>query len=319
MLHAILQLEMRIASFIVSFCFVSLACKSGEATVAPGSEHGDGAEHAAATADVDPNEHAFFDAEGQEASFDAFVSDVADVDLVAFGELHYHSVGSRYEFELLQRMAAQDRPVALAMEFFEADVQPALDDYLAGRIEESEFRERTRQGENYDESHRPLIEFCKEHRIPVIAANAPRPLVKNYRKSGLSYDEYLAGLNEEERAQLPRRSVPPEDEFKRRFIDLMGPRRGPAFFVSMALWNDSMAESIADFRAAHEDHRVLLIVGGFHVAAHLGTITQYAERRPKDTSKVLLMQVLEEGPVAFSEDFRGEADVLLGVRMPTDG
>ncbi len=269
-------------------------------------------------AEVDPEEHAFFDAEGQEASFDAFVRDLADVDLVAFGELHYHPVGSRYELDLLRAMAAQERPVALAMEFFEADVQPALDDYLAGRIDEAEFRERTRQSDKYDDSHRPLIEFCKEHQIPVIAANAPRPLVKNYRKSGLGYDEYLASLSDEERAQLPRRSVPPEDEFKRRFIDLMGPKRGSAFFGSMALWNDAMAESIADFRAAHEHHRVLLIVGGFHVAAHLGTITQYAERRPEDSLKVLLMQVLEDGPVGFSEDFRGEGDLQLGVRMPAE-
>ena len=65
--------------------------------------------------------------------------------------------------------------------------------------------------------------------------------------------------------------------------------------------------------------RVLLIVSGFHVAAHLGTITQYAERRPEDSVKVLLMQVLEDGPVVFSEDFRGEADLQLGVRMPADG
>lgn len=270
-----------------------------------------------ADADVDYEAHAFFDAGGNETSFDAYVDSVADIDFVGFGELHYHAVGSRYELELLKAMSAQPRPVALAMEFFEADTQKALDEYLAGNIDEAEFREQARRDEKYDDSHRPLIEFCKQAGIPVIAANAPRPLVTAYRKAGVaSYDEYLTGLTEEERALLPAKSVPPDDEFKERFMEVMGPDRGPRFYKSMALWNDAMAEAAANFRAEHPEHRVLLIVGGFHVAKRLGTVTQYLDRRPDDSASVLLMQVDEEGPIDFTEDDRDEGDVVLKVRMP---
>jgi uncharacterized iron-regulated protein len=213
-------------------------------------------------------------------------------------------------------MAGQARPVALALEFFEADTQGALDDYLAGRIDEAEFRQRSGRDERYDASHRPLIELCKEAGIPVIAANAPRPLVTAYRKSKLDYSDYLASLTEEERALLPRSSVPPDDEFKRRFMELMGPKRGPSFYRSMALWNDAMAESIAEFRASHSDHRVLLIVGEFHVAAHLGTMKEFVARRPEDRTKVLSMKIARGEPMAFAEDFRGEADLILAVRAP---
>ncbi len=211
-------------------------------------------------------------------------------------------------------MARQERPVALAMEFFEADTQGALDDYLAGRIDEAEFRERSGRDERYDASHRPLIELCKEAGIPVIAANAPRPLVTAYRKSGLAYADYRASLSEADRALLPRSSVPPDDEFKRRFMAVMGPKRGPSFYRSMALWNDAMAESIADFRAEHGDHRVLLIVGAFHVDAHLGTITEFLARRPGDSAKVLSMKTVEGSPMSFAEELRGEGDLLLTVR-----
>jgi len=299
---------MRASGLLISLLFAISGCKAGGATATPAAEE-------AATA-VDVEEHAFYDGEGRGASLAEFVASVADTDLVGFGELHHHPVGSRVELELLQAMAGQERPVALAMEFFEADTQGALDDYLAGRIDEAEFRQRSGRDESYDASHRPLIELCKEAGIPVIAANAPRPLVTAYRKSKLDYPGYLATLTEEERALLPRSSVPPDDEFKRRFMALMGPKRGPSFYRSMALWNDAMAESIADFRASHSDHRVLLIVGEFHVAAHLGTMKEFVARRPEDSTKVLSMKMVESSAMAFAEDFHGEGDLILAVRPP---
>ena len=261
----------------------------------------------------DPQEHAFFDSEGQPGELDSFIASLADIDFVGFGELHHHAVGSRVELALLEGMAAQDRPVALAMEFFESDQQAALDEYLAGSIDEPTFRERTRRDDNYEHSHRPLIEFAKLNGIPVIAANPPRALVTAYREAGpASYQDYLLTLSDQDRALLPRSSVPPDDEFKARFMKTMG-KRGPAFYPAMALWNDAMAESSADFREQHPDHRILLIAGVYHVAKHLGVVTQYTARRPEDSVRVLAMAPIE-GPMVFDEANRGEGDMVLEVR-----
>ncbi len=269
-----------------------------------------------AEAAVDLEEHALFTGEGDPEKFTNYVQTLADVDLIAFGELHYHAVGSRYQLELLEGLTAQSRPVALAMEFFEADHQAALDEYLAGSIDEATFRERTHRDEKYDDSHRPLIEFCKANKIPVIAANAPRRLVTAYRKSGLSYPEYLASLSAEDRALMPMSSEPRDDAFKERFIELMGPERGPEFFKSMALWNDAMAESVARFRTKNPEHRVMLVVGVFHVAAQLGLIQEFLARRPSDATSVLTMIAIDDGPMEFADEDLGEGDSILKVRVP---
>jgi uncharacterized iron-regulated protein len=264
---------------------------------------------------VDPEEHAFFAADGGAGSLEAFLVAVAEVDFVAIGELHYHPVGSRVELAVLEGMAAQGRPVALAMEFFERDTQAAVDAYLAGEIDRAALIERTARDERYAATHGPLIDLCKARGIPVIAANAPRPLVTAYRKSGIdAYDAWLATLSDADRALLPRSSVVRDDAFARRFLDFMGPKRGPAFLKSMVLWNDAMAEAAADFRETHPEHRVLLVVGGFHVAGKIGLITSYLERRPGDRAAVLLMDQVEEGPLEFAADDAGEADLLLKVR-----
>lgn len=268
---------------------------------------------AATGAELDRNEHAFFDGEGRATTLEGFIAGLADVDFIGFGEFHDHVVGSRVELALLAGLAAQPRPVALAMEFFTAEHQAALDEYLAGTIDEASFRARTGRDKKYDDSHRPLIEFAKARGIPVIAANAPRALVTAYRKSGLPYQAWLATRSQAERALLPAASIPPEDEFKARFLATMGPERGQAFYPAMCLWNDAMAESAAGFRATHPAHRVLLIVGGYHVAGRLGVVTQYLARRPGESVKVLLMSQAE-GPMAFAAADRGEADLIVKVR-----
>lgn len=265
-----------------------------------------------------PRESALYDGRtGRMTSLDAFAASARNADVVFFGELHGHLVGARYQMDLLQRMGTQGRPVALAMEFFEADVQEDLDLYLDDRINEVTFRERTRRSGAYEKTHGPLVLWAKESSAPVLAANAPRKLVSGYRKFDGKYGEYLESLSEEERAWMPRRTSTPEDEYWKRFEKMMGGgERAANFFRSQALWDDAMAESIAELRATNPDTRVLMIVGGFHVDSWLGTITKYRQRRPQDRIALLVMNADDDPTLPFQADDRGSGDVVLKVGPP---
>lgn len=164
---------------------------------------------------------AYDGATARRLSFDDVVSRARRADIVLFGEEHSNVVCNQLQAQLFVRLARQTRRVALAMEFFETDTQAALDDYLAGRIDEPAFREKTRQSRAYLTSHRPLIELAKRARVPVLAANAPRRLVSGLRKSGLPYDEYLATLDAADRAWLPPVSTAPRDEYWEAFCKVM--------------------------------------------------------------------------------------------------
>jgi uncharacterized iron-regulated protein len=96
----------------------------------------------------------------------------------------------------------------------------------------------------------------------------------------------------------------------------MGPERGPRLLKGQSLWDDAMADSVADFRAAHPDHRVLLVVGGFHVAGRLGTITKFAERRPGDRVRLVVMSQGKPPDLPFDPEDRGEGDLVLTVAPP---
>ena len=253
---------------------------------------------------------------GTDATLAESAADWGEVDLVAFGEMHGDLVGAAAQLELLQILAGQARPIALAMEFFERDTQADLDAYLAGTLEKEAYLKQTKRNKAYAATHGPLVDFCKERGIPVIAANAPRRLVTAYRKSDQDYEAYLEGLSEEDRALLPEETEVIEDEYYERFVGMMGEERGVPYFRSQALWDDSMAEAMVDFRAEHPNHRVLFIVGGFHVTAGLGTLTKYRNRRGKDELRIVLMTASRDPQLKPEEDEIGKADLILKVPAP---
>lgn len=257
---------------------------------------------------------------GREVPWSTVESLVQRSDVIFFGEYHDDRAGAEFERRLWEQLSTQRgrgaRPATLAMEFIERDTQPVLDAYLAGTLPEAEFVKQARQGPGYAAAHRPLVEHAKAVGRPVIAANAPRPLVTAYRKQAAPYAEWLATLTDAQRGSLPRSTSTPDDAYKARFLGLMGGERGNAIFKAQALWDDAMAEAVADRRAAHPAERVLLVVGAFHVQGRLGTITKFRERRPGDRIAVIAMAYGEDEALRLPEDMRGEADLVLVVPKP---
>ena len=262
--------------------------------------------------------HVLYDGRlGTPTTLDAFVGEALGTDLVVFGELHGQPVGAEYELALLKALDEKGgRPVAIAMEFFEADTQEAVDAYLAGDMDAETFQKETKRNAAYAKTHGPLVDWAKANGAPVIAANAPRKLVSGYRKAKTDYPAFLESLTEEERALLPESMSVVEDEYWERFSTLMGEKMAKPFFLSQSLWDDAMAESMAEFRASHPNHRILFIVGAFHVTEGLGTITKYSQRRPDDKVSALIMSMSPDGTLAWDEADHHAGNAVLMVKPP---
>jgi uncharacterized iron-regulated protein len=261
--------------------------------------------------------HALYDGRlGTPTTLDDFFAEALGTELVAFGELHGHPVGAEYELALLEMLGRSVKPVALAMEFFERDTQPALDAYLAGEMDEEAFVKATRRNRDYATTHRPLVEWAKANGAAIIAANAPRRLVSGYRKTDLGYEDYVASLDEADRAWLPRSTSVIEDAYHARFTSMMPAQMAGPFFRSQSLWDDAMAESIADYLDANPGHRVLLVVGAFHVTENLGTITKFRQRRPDAKVSSLVMRMGKDGDLGWSWDDHHAGSVVLKVHPP---
>ena len=158
---------------------------------------------------------------------------------------------------------------------FERDVQPILDEYLAGLITEKAFRDSSRPWNNYEKDYRPLVEYARKQKLAVIAANAPRRYVNrvarlgaaslldipNPRRRGLpplpyaaASPAYTAKFNDVMKSHGPKKKdrpdpkspapsgppkMPPADDKK--------PAPSTHGLEVQSLWDATMAYSIAEF------------------------------------------------------------------------
>jgi uncharacterized iron-regulated protein len=226
------------------------------------------------------------------------------------------------EQELFKRAATSympTRPVALSLEFFERDVQLPLDEYLAGIISESSFRAASRPWPRYQSDYRPLIEFAKEQKIPVIAANAPRRYISMVSRQGR---DSLNKLSKDARAYIaPLPYGKASAAYRSQWIAMMGEvmeQEGKKCGVpvpnapaptgshgnmgnqldSQVLWDATMAHAIAQHLKQQPKALVLHMVGGFHVERFTGTPEQLQAYMPKVSFMVISLR-----PVVAVEKF----------------
>jgi uncharacterized iron-regulated protein len=241
-------------------------------------------------------------------------------DVIFIGELHDHIANHLAEMALLRALQARVPGVALSMEQFERDVQPVVNDYLAGRIGEETLKSKGRAWENYAEAYRPLVEYAKQHALPVIAANAPASLV---RCVGLQGVEYLATLPAAKRGWAAAEIHTQDGPYRQKFLGFLSgdAAHGQAqknetaqvaadrSFAAQATRDDTMAESIADYLQANPGHVVLHITGVFHVEDRLGTIERLRMRAPD--LKIALILPVESNDLASPIAVKGANFAVL--------
>lgn len=94
----------------------------------------------------------------------------------------------------------------------------------------------------------------------------------------------------------------------------MNPR---AFYQAQLLWDQAMAEAIADVREQEPARRVMLVVGGFHVASEGGTAVKLHGLRPRDRVCTVVYQGTSDGALAFDETDRDAGDIIIyGMEPP---
>jgi uncharacterized iron-regulated protein len=249
-----------------------------------------------------------------------------DYDIVFVGEFHDHIANHLAELALLRALHQRVPRLALSMEQFERDQQSRLDDYLAGKIGEESLVEGL-GWKNYAEAYRPLVEYAKDNHLPVIAANAPRDIVRCVAREGMGYLDRLAAT----RRNLAAAELHAEDgPYKQKFLHFAGDdaahggkgdekarQRMENNFAAQVARDDTMAESIANFLQANPGYKVLHVTGAFHAAERLGTVERLKRRAPQlKIALVMPVQTGAESPTLKPDDAKGADFAILLRREP---
>jgi uncharacterized iron-regulated protein len=260
---------------------------------------------------------------GESRSWADMIDTLGDADVVFVGENHDDPNTHTLELAILQELSARGRPVTLAMEMFERDVQDPLMHFGMGHMDESEFLKVSRPWPRYATDYKPLVDFANTKGLSVIASNVPRSIASEVSKSGFAP---LAGKSPEEKAWFAADLQCPvvDDEYHKRFVEAMGSHpdaTADTFYLAQCLKDETMGESVAQAYAAGSlgGKRALVVHvnGAFHSDFHLGTAAR-AERRLPGKRILVVTIVPVDDIAATSPDAteRRRADFLVYTPAP---
>lgn len=204
--------------------------------------------------------------------------------VIYIGEMHTNLEHHRVQLRVIQALQRRfPGKIAVGMEMFQRPAQPLLDQWNVGKLEPKAFKKvwYDNWGEEYD-YYQPILDDLRAQRIPLVALNASDEQVKVVSQHGWD------GLSKEERDWLG--AIDSEDPYHRRAMQVMfgGHSHGARgdferFYRTMLLWDETMAQSAAEFLRSPQGQgkRLIILAGGFHVAYGYGIPRRLFRRLPE--------------------------------------
>ncbi|MCE9637906.1 MAG: ChaN family lipoprotein [Planctomycetes bacterium] len=238
--------------------------------------------------------------------------------VVLVGEMHDRRAQHDFQRDVLERVASKGGKFMIGMEMFQRPAQPALDDYVAGKIDEVEMLRRTEYYTRWVFDHTmyaPMWRFCREHGGRVVALNPKGETNRKISRGG------LASLTAEERTDVAADIDLTNVEHKKRILAVfeggahkLPPEPLQRMYEAMTSWDETMAESAARaLEAAGSDSRMVIIAGTQHIQEFTGVAARLQKRMPGLEPLVIVCRV------AGQDEDEGVTDAQLGhfvVRCP---
>jgi uncharacterized iron-regulated protein len=255
---------------------------------------------------------------GRDGDRAAMHADLASVPMVFVGESHTHPEHHALQLEILRAFDARRRgPLLLGMEMFERPMQPVLDRWNRGELDEAAFVRESGWYERwgYDWSlYRDILRFARDRGIPVVALNAPREIVRAVGRTGID------GIPPWMRARLPEVVDTGVESHRRAIRGIfsghpgmeMDDERFDRFYAAQVTWDETMADATAlALEAAGPGATIVVLAGGMHVKGFHAIPERARRRNGLDYRTVLPLERDQAPPEGIRRGPGRDADWIL--------
>lgn len=231
---------------------------------------------------------------------------LATANVVYLGETHDSLADHVAQLEILTALYQQNSEIAIALEMFQRPFQSVIDRYLAGDISEAELVVQSEYEQRWGfpwEYYAPILRFAQERQLPVIAANAPAEITRKVARQGLEALEgedfdYIPALTEIDTSNANYRA------FVSAALSSHSAHGGfelENFFSAQVIWDETMAQSIADFKQAHPETQVIVLAGKGHVVYGYGIPDRVSRRLGESVNQQIVLLNPQEDITPESE------------------
>ncbi len=225
------------------------------------------------------------------------IREVEERKIIYVGESHDRFSHHLGQLEVIKSLHQKGKKVAIGMEMFQRPFQGALDDYLDGRVEEREFLLKAEYFKRWRfdyNLYRPILQFARVEKIPVVALNIQAEIVEKVARSGLE------SLTEEEKKSVPSQMDFSDEAYRERLRKIFQEHKNfqeekfDFFYQAQILWDEAMAESIDSFLKKNPGYQMVVLAGSGHLSFGSGIPKRTARRNGHDYAILLNDMDLEK-------------------------
>lgn len=254
-----------------------------------------------------------FTATGKASRYDQMLQALSAADVVFFGEQHNDPIAHWLELQLAKDLVRL-RPgqLVLGLEMFERDVQPLVDQYATGELNDKAFEADSRPWPNYGTDYKPLLQLARQQKFRVVGTNAPRRYASQVAKGSLTALDALPAAEKAWLVPLPLQvdyELPGYQNMRKMFGGDAAHAAGVQNIIqAQALKDATMAHFLAQARP--EGHLLLHLNGSYHSDNHDGILAYLRQTSPK--LKVLTIStVMQEQLGELEKENEQKADFVL--------
>lgn len=237
---------------------------------------------------------------GRPVSMNSWIKGLAAYDIIYLGEEHHNRYHIDAALTVLRSLMEQGRRPVLAAEMFGWDGQPALNHYLDSKTaNRDEFLASVLWKQNWGgafEDYEPLVQFAKDHQLPLLAMNPPKTFIRQVVSQGLVQIKEQA---EWRQWGMERETIVDDGAYRSRIMTQLqdchgggAPEDYQTMYEASMVRDEAMAKTLAAAlthitRENNSVHGpVLSYTGGGHVQYGLPVPNRVARRVPSGLKQV---------------------------------
>ena len=227
--------------------------------------------------------------------------------IILVGERHSNKRHHRAQLSVIQALNEAGIQVAIGLEMFRKDSQPALDRWISGDIDEKRFEKIYYDNWRYPwPVYRMIFEYARDYQVPLIGLNVPREITRQVSREGFK------SLSQKQKGKLAEVSCIVDQEYMNYIRKSFGGHaHGRLNFIyfceAQLVWDSAMAVYALDYLKRNPDAVVVILTGTGH--AQKGAVPRQIRARSNLPYAVILPEI--SGSIDAETISNKEADYII--------